>query len=715
MTALRLARIATRAAEASLFGTLFLLPLTFWPLSFQTFVAPKLLVLRGLTVLALVSWGLASLLRGRLRLYRNPLFLPLSAYLAVSLLATLFSVAPRNSWFGQSYRGDGLVTLATYATLYFLAVQLLRTRLHLRRAIAWTLAGAVPVAIMGILQSYNWDPSFSNSPWLGTRASSTLGNPDFLGAYLALAWPLPVVWLLSGGPRWQRFLAAVVLALLTSALALSHTRGAWIGSAAGALVLLFFLRSRLKALTPWVALAVLLGTLLVAPVDLGWRSPLQGLVPSSGPPPAPHQDQTLAKALASLAAPTTDRSALARLLLWQAALPLIEDSPLLGSGPNSYVAVATRYVSPAWVTLAGNEGLFPDKPHNQLLEVAVSSGLPGLAAYLWLLVALARLAWSWLRRRLHHPAYPLMAALTSAWVGYLVQDIFLFDVLDAGALFWLFTALISTGGRVPARPRRINLALPGSMRSVAAGSLLLVGALALVLAWRPFGADLYLRDALLASKDAHHLSTAMPLFEKSLEMDGGDELVLLQFAAARTMEARFNPQKRLESSRQAISLLNEAIGLNPRLALLYLHRGRAWDLQPGQEQAALSDYRRAAELYPHYPEANMALGDLLHRLGRPQEAVLAGVRLLQVRPKEPDVYFNLGIDYAALRNWGQAIAVWQEGERLAPTDAGFPFRLGTAFEAQGDLQRAREAYRQALALDPAHADTQKALARLGPR
>ena len=97
-----------RLAETSIYGALTLLPLAFWPGSFEMFGAPKALLLRGLTALALAAWAAGSVLRGRFRIYPSPLYLPMGAFLGINLVATIQSVSPRLSWLGEHYRNDAV-------------------------------------------------------------------------------------------------------------------------------------------------------------------------------------------------------------------------------------------------------------------------------------------------------------------------------------------------------------------------------------------------------------------------------------------------------------------------------------------------------------------------------------------------------------------------------------------------------------------------------
>lgn len=66
----------------------------------------------------------------------------------------------------------------------------------------------------------------------------------------------------------------------------------------------------------------------------------------------------------------------ARFYQWQEALLIIEDFPVLGTGPNTYTEVASKYV------INGEEGVYP---HNSYLQAAAETGILGLAAFIWVL------------------------------------------------------------------------------------------------------------------------------------------------------------------------------------------------------------------------------------------------------------------------------------------------------------------------------------------
>jgi len=65
-----------------------------------------------------------------------------------------------------------------------------------------------------------------------------------------------------------------------------------------------------------------------------------------------------------------------RIIQWRHAINMIEDFPILGTGPNTYTHAISRYVTPK------DEGFYP---HNAYLHMAAETGLLGLGAFLWVL------------------------------------------------------------------------------------------------------------------------------------------------------------------------------------------------------------------------------------------------------------------------------------------------------------------------------------------
>lgn len=97
------------------------------------------------------------------------------------------------------------------------------------------------------------------------------------------------------------------------------------------------------------------------------------------------------------------------------------------------------------------------------------------------------------------------------------------------------------------------------------------------------------------------------------------------------------------------------------------------------------------------------------------DAALADLRLAhRLDPGEPFVRSALGILLGRLGKWNEAIPLMQETLRQTP-DAAACFNLGWAYEFTGELARARDCFEQAVARDPDFAEAHAHLASLAWR
>ncbi len=124
-----------------------------------------------------------------------------------------------------------------------------------------------------------------------------------------------------------------------------------------------------------------------------------------------------------------------RAMLWDAALRMIRDSPLLGLGLGSYQSAYPMYSDVIMRFVM-------DKAHNDYLELAAGWGLP--AAIAWL-SAMGWFVWLCARgvlTRRRHRAYPMLAVGASALVG--VHSIFDFS-LQMPAIALTYACLLGLG------------------------------------------------------------------------------------------------------------------------------------------------------------------------------------------------------------------------------------------------------------------------------
>jgi putative inorganic carbon (hco3(-)) transporter len=200
------------------------------------------------------------------------------------------------------------------------------------------------------------------------RLSSTVNSNVVAGALAVLA-PLAIALVIFPLPRrWlgMRALGLIAALAMIGVVALTASRGAWMGLAAAALVLMA-LRWRWGWLAlPLVAVAAGLGA---------WQIGFGRVADTM---------------LASQALGGADQ----RVEIWSRALYMLQDFPFTGIGMGSFRQVA-NLLYPFF--LAGLDAPIPHA-HNIFLQVGVDLGLPGLVAWLALLILVCACAWLVYRR-----------------------------------------------------------------------------------------------------------------------------------------------------------------------------------------------------------------------------------------------------------------------------------------------------------------------------
>lgn len=341
---------------------------------------------------AQIFLGIASLCWLALHLARGvevegpPFFWPLAAYAAATLLSAGFSLDPSVS-----------VTDCKQLFLFLLVPVVYDfargSRADTMLSIIITVGAAS--AFVGIVQYgvLNYDN-------LGRRMQGTLSHWMTYSGTLMLVICASLARLLFGSR--DRLWAAFVLPALLVSLALTLTRGAWLGAAAGAAVLLLIKDARLTLLVPVVAALVL----VIAPDELSSR----------------------VNSLGNMSDPTTRD----RVAMLEAGVAIIRDHPLTGVGPDMIGRVYPDYRTVSAVQ-ASNPHL-----HNVPLQIAAERGLPALAV--WVVFVVSAMAGLW-RLRKDPRARPLAAAGLGAMVAMLAAGLTEYNFGDSEFLMLLLVMI----------------------------------------------------------------------------------------------------------------------------------------------------------------------------------------------------------------------------------------------------------------------------------
>lgn len=589
----------------------------------------------GLAPFGPVKWALITVLtlaaaallpgRGRRLSLARATVVPWLAFLGFVAVAAATGVDPLYAWIGTPERRFGAMAWLLCGIAFVVGQQLDEDD---SRFVAGTAAAACAVAgLWAVAEEAGWRPIALTGA--GGRPVATLGSSAALGAAAALLTPACLG--IAVDPRWQtvaRRAATVGAGAGAVALVLSGARAAWIGAAVGAGVVVVARRRGLRRHRR-LAGGLAGGAAAVAVLAL------------------------LTGAGGRLADAVTDDSGgpRGRLDEWRVAARVVAGDPVTGVGPEGYRIAFGGAVDEAYERAHGRHPL-PDRAHSSVLDVAATTGVPGLVAYLVVVAVAGRFV---LRALRSGPGW--VAGIAAGLVAYALQSLFLFPLAELEPVVWLLAGLVVS--RSMRSEERVTLARRrpvAALATAAAGVALVAGVL-------DVAADRTARSALAAV--AKERTVDQPAAAARLRPDA----VRYHLVAARAEEAANTPG----AQGRALAHLERALDLSPR------------DPVAGAERARLLLDRARRT------------GSAAH--ARSARAVLEA--LARSDPRNAQTLLRLGLARELAGDGAGAERAWLAAEGLAPRSSAASTNLALAYARAGRWDAARSAARRALERDPA--------------
>jgi tetratricopeptide (TPR) repeat protein len=497
----RFARVIDRVLDLLLVLVLLGAPLIFYTKGHDVFEFNKFTAVRDFCALA-GSLFLAKLLLVRpLQLMRSASDWPLLAWLACCFISTFHTVNLRLSLHGVYEDFEGLTSLLNYAFLLYLAQQHIRTERQIRLVIGSIITAGTVSGFYGMLQNFGidfvpWNPA----TYSADRMFSTMGNPNFLAAYLVMSLPVCfVVFLdlpekintdrafcaflaflgffgsvglcflfdvnfLNFDPKYYEVasLGAIFLTFkfwimhillafpLIAAALLYFGRLKWVLliSMVFQVIAVLFTKSR-GAGVSMLVIAVLFVPYLIWDYRRGsdvlkrnrWWLVIFALAMLGSFLIPSVRDTTLhmfGRIFGLMSA--SNVKVTPRLYIWRSALQMMGDHFWFGTGLDTFQIAFPQYRLALYWILEWNGT--PEKAHNMVMQIAATMGMAGLIAFFWLNVAvIARVAkdlWSQpdASRRL------LIVGCFTAAAAFFAQNLFSFTVVGYGSLYWILMGFI---------------------------------------------------------------------------------------------------------------------------------------------------------------------------------------------------------------------------------------------------------------------------------
>ncbi|MBU0613726.1 O-antigen ligase family protein, partial [Patescibacteria group bacterium] len=178
------------AIEVLFLAVIFLAPTIFDRRIGIVFSLTKATTIYSFLAVILGIWAIKLLICGQHRFVKLPTNWPVLSYILACTIATITSVNVYVSTVGFYGRYEGLITLYTYALLFFVAANYIYNLHIVKRMIATIACAGTMMAVYSIVQRHALDPYAWGGVPTQMRVIATIGQPNFAAAYVVMAFML---------------------------------------------------------------------------------------------------------------------------------------------------------------------------------------------------------------------------------------------------------------------------------------------------------------------------------------------------------------------------------------------------------------------------------------------------------------------------------------------------------------------------------------------
>lgn len=405
-------KICNRIIEYSFYALFLLVPLVFTSITSELFELNKMWLTFGFTITIITSWIIKTIASKEIRIQRTPLDIPIMLFLISQTISTIISLDPHVSLWGYYSRfNGGLLSTISYIALYYAFASNLTIKHVIRVLIVSLISGAI-VALWGLPSRFGYDPTcylfrgtFDVSCWTESfkptiRIFSTLGQPNWLAAYLAILLPIAVAFATDFQTKTKSLFTnyyLLIIILFFIDLIYTDSQSGFLGFVIGNLIFcgLYIFASlknislhSFKALSAKKNIQTLLvfqGMFLLIAFFIG--QPIEKLDPLTLP-------EIVKKFAVQKSQPTQTpqqiespnngggtASSTIRLIVWKGAIEAWRQNPFIGWGVETFAFAYYRY-RPAEHNLTSEWDFLYNKAHNEYLNYLTTTGIFGLGSYL---------------------------------------------------------------------------------------------------------------------------------------------------------------------------------------------------------------------------------------------------------------------------------------------------------------------------------------------
>ena len=728
--------------ELSLIAIVILVPVVFYTRTNDVFEINKLLVFKMFLLVIAAAWIISALMDRKLTLAGSDFDFPLIGYFAACVLSTVVTRNLFLSIFGVYEDFEGIITIMFYFLLYIVTVNFAKKTSTIYKLFTAMLAATLIISGYGLSQNFGYDFVMWNpATYSPERFFSTLGNPNFLAAYLVET--IPVLFMMFFITRKINKKVIILVVLLMAA------------------VVLFLTKSRAGMLS-FIGTVVIIGAYTIYDakkgqneifrLNKGWfvmfgiAALLMFFVPKVQE--ALQMIWERSHNLFSFHGITLTP----RVYIWKSALMMYRDYPVLGTGLDTFQVMFPYYRFPIYWQLEWNGT--PEKTHNIFLQVLATQGIVGMSFYLLLLTAFFKKSFNLILGEKDSRRRYMVFAILMGTIGFIIQGLFNYTVVAYGIFFWMAIGLVMSLDT--SAKKSYTLQVPaGAASFISRHSRLVYSAVIIILIaasvglFRVWVGDMYYKIGNIESSSDND-DAAAGFFQKAIDLNPNCELYWVKqgISFEKMTRKETDPQKKLMIINKAAEIHRHTIEMNPMNGYNYNNLARVYKvygetLDPSKDVDAVKYYKEAISRDPHNAYFGLDLATVYMNMKQFQQAAdicegyikmypefavpysyMGYMMMLQGKPRVNDtLYFyeqavdpkktwyndtttelstfsNLGIIYVNLNKLDKATDMFSRVVAIKPDYAEGWLNLARIYEMSRDWAKAADAYNQALRINP---------------
>lgn len=634
---------------------LFFTPIIFTSFNSELFELPKTYFVLVLTII-IFFLHLINHLQNNVPLFRRSFMdIPFILFLLSQVISTITSIDPHTSFFGYYSRmNGGLLSTLSYLTLYWVLNVYLTDSL-INKLIHTALISGLIVSIYGILEHFGIDKHL----WVQdvqNRVFSTLGQPNWLAAYLCILIPFSVSKFLNSKTRLHIFFYSLLSTLYFLCLLFTKSKSGILAAiiSLGSYLLIATLNKvkRPKAIS-LILVFILFSITITNPVKDQIFPPTSQN--QATPPPI-----------------TADTNITAsediRKIVWQGAIDLWKRFPILGTGVETF-AYSYYWTRPASHNLTSEWDFLYNKAHNEYLNYLATSGALGLSIYLLIIFIVIKKLIKNLKIKNEIPA------ILASFLSILITNFAGFSVVISSVFFFLLPSLIESRSEIsiPTPPQKENFfAIP-----LAILSLLICG---------------YFLNTIVTS----YLADISYAHSENIDTDRDPQSARDYISAA----IKFRPSEPLYHSKLSTIAAKIATADKTKrdeyIKIAVTASDRSVDISPSN----LNFWKERAQMYLYLSTIDSEY------FSNAVESLISGTRLA---PTDAKLFYLLGRFYQSANQNQQALLYFQKAVDLKANYDHAYFDMGKIQFNQKDYQKAKESFISTIKIAPKNIEAQNYL------